>query len=234
MDNSQKNPGRRTLLKGISGAALLTSLAPHIAFSTNRFLEELELTPTMTEGPFYPDRMPLDTDNDLLVINDSLSSAVGEVTHLSGQVLSRAGIPVGNALVEIWQVDCHGAYLHSKGGNPQKPNQRDTHFQGYGRFLTDRKGRYYFRTIKPVAYPGRAPHIHFAVTINGKKVLSTQLLVRGHELNNRDQLWQAIAKPKQRELVLADFQKIPKSRIGELSAQFNLVIGHTPHEDEHG
>lgn len=233
MGNSRQKIIRRTLLKGISSTAVLATLTPHVAFASNRFLEELELTPAMTEGPFFPDRLPLDTDNDLLIINDSLSSAVGEVTHLSGRVLSRAGVPVRNALVEIWQVDCHGAYLHSNGENPNNPNQRDTHFQGYGRFLTDLKGQYYFRTIKPVAYPGRAPHIHFSVTINGRKVLSTQLLIRGHELNERDQLLRAISKPSQRDLVLADFQPIPASKIGELLARFDLIIGHTPQEAEH-
>lgn len=233
MSNDPRRLGRRTLLKGISSTAILATLSPPIACANTRFLEELELTPSMTEGPFFPDRLPLDTDNDLLIINDSLSSAVGQITHLSGRVLSRAGIPVANALVEIWQVDSHGSYLHSQGGNPQKPNQRDQHFQGYGRFLTDRQGRYYFRTIKPVAYPGRAPHIHYTVSMNGKKALSTQLLIRGHELNRHDQLLQAISKPSQRDLVLANFQPIPKSKIGEHSARFDLVIGHTPNDNEH-
>src|SRR5687767_434439 len=77
------------------------------------FAEELVRTPAQTEGPFYPDKLPLDTDNDLLIINDGITPAVGEVTWLSGRVLDARGEPVRNALVEIWQVDNNGAYLHS-------------------------------------------------------------------------------------------------------------------------
>ena len=101
--------------------------------------------PRQTEGPFYPDEMPLDTDNDLLVIGDSITPAVGEVSHLSGTVKNTKGEFVKNALVEIWQVGAKGVYLHTKDDRPG----RDENFQGYGRFLTDSKGRYYFRTVKP-------------------------------------------------------------------------------------
>ncbi|MEZ6094315.1 MAG: hypothetical protein R3C03_08740 [Pirellulaceae bacterium] len=75
--------------------------------------EELLKTASLTEGPFYPDKLPLDTDNDLLILNDALTSAVGQITHVSGRVLSTAGEPIRNAFVEIWQCDNHGAYLHS-------------------------------------------------------------------------------------------------------------------------
>ena len=101
------------------------------------FAESLmEPTPRQTEGPFYPDKMPIDTDNDLLVIGDSITPAVGEVSHLSGTILNIKGEPVKNALVEIWQVGAKGVYLHSKDNRPG----RDDKFQGYGRFLTDSKG----------------------------------------------------------------------------------------------
>src|SRR5689334_14757126 len=89
----------------------------------------------LTEGPFYPDHLPLDTDNDLLIINDSITPAVGEVTHLSGRILDVGGEPVRNALVEIWQVDGRGSYLHSRGLN-RETGKRDGNFQGYGRFCT--------------------------------------------------------------------------------------------------
>ena len=126
-------------------------------FEPGVFAEELERrppTPRLTEGPFYPDRLPLDTDNDLLVIHDAITPAVGEVTHLGGRILDAYGDPVRNALVEIWQVDHNGAYIHSGSANA---NQRDANFQGYGRFLTGSRGEYYFRTVKPVTYPGRVP-----------------------------------------------------------------------------
>src|SRR6266568_9555701 len=90
------------------------------------FAEQLIRTPAQTEGPFYPDHLPLDTDNDLLIVNDSLTSAVGEVTWLSGRILDARGEPMRNALVEIWQCDAHGVYVHSGSNGGAK---RDSHFQ---------------------------------------------------------------------------------------------------------
>src|SRR5262244_3417945 len=96
------------------------------------FADELLRTPAQTEGPFYPDKLPLDTDNDLIVINDTLTPAVGEITYLSGKILDARGNPVKNAAVEIWQCDNHGAYLHSRTGNAES---KDKNFQGFGRFV---------------------------------------------------------------------------------------------------
>src|SRR5690349_10999743 len=78
------------------------------------FAEQLLLTPNQTEGPFYPDHLPLDTDNDLIIVNDSLTPAVGEITHLSGRILDARGEPLRNVLVEIWQADNNGVYLNTK------------------------------------------------------------------------------------------------------------------------
>jgi protocatechuate 3,4-dioxygenase beta subunit len=202
------------------------------AFATpGLFAEELIATPRLTEGPFYPDKLPLDTDNDLLIINDSVTPAVGEVTHLTGRVLSPAGEPVRNAFVEIWQVDHHGAYLHSGTSNADR---RDSNFQGYGRFLTDSKGQYYFRTIKPVPYPGRTPHIHFGVSKNGQRILTTQLLINGHPQNASDGVIRSVRDPLALETIMVDFKPIPDSKIGELAANFDLVLGVTVEEDEQG
>ncbi len=191
------------------------------------FADEL-LTPKMTEGPFYPDRLPLDTDNDLLILNDSLTPAVGQITHLTGRILDQKGNPVRNAVVEIWQVDGNGVYLHSQGGDR---NQQDKNFQGFGRFTTNMKGEYYFRTVKPVPYPGRTPHIHFAVNVNNQRKLSTQMLIAGHPQNERDGLFQRIKAPALRKKLLADFKPLEGSKLNELTANFDLVIGLTP--DEH-
>jgi len=65
------------------------------------FAQKLIETATTTEGPFYPDKMPLDTDNDLLILNDAITPGVGQVPHLSGRLLSAAGQPIRNAFVEI-------------------------------------------------------------------------------------------------------------------------------------
>ncbi len=195
------------------------------------FAEELAKTAAVGEGPFYPDKLPLDTDNDLLLINDSITPAVGEITHLTGKILTQSGSPIRNAFVEIWQCDNNGAYIHSGSANR---NRNDENFQGYGRFLTDVNGNYYFRTIKPVSYPGRTPHIHFGVSLNGKRVFTTQMLVKGEKQNERDGLFRAIRDPKQRETILVDFKKIEDSKIGELRAEFEIVLGRTVEEDDDG
>ncbi len=200
------------------------------AFTTpGLFAEQLVRTPAVGEGPFYPDKLPLDTDNDLLLLNDSITPAVGEITHLSGRILSQTGQPIRNAFVEIWQVDSQGVYLHSQSANGKN---RDTNFQGYGRFLTDSSGQYYFRTIKPVQYPGRTPHIHFAVSKNGKRIFTTQMLIHGVAQNKRDGLFQRIQDPFQREAIQVEFKPVPDSKIGELAAEFDIVLGLTPNEDE--
>ncbi len=200
-------------------------------WTTSGLFAEMLTTPGMTEGPFYPDKLPLDTDNDLLVINDSTTPAVGEITHLSGKILSSSGKPMRNAFIEIWQVDNEGAYIHSGSNNA---DNRDKNFQGYGRFFTNSNGEYYFRTIKPKPYPGRTPHIHVAVSLNGNRVLTTQLLVKGEPQNERDGVFRAIRDPELRETVMADFKPIPDSPIGELAANFDIVLGRTvPDEHDH-
>ena len=189
------------------------------------FAEELVRTPRQTEGPFYPDKLPLDTDNDLLVINEGITPAVGEITHLGGRILDPSGAPIRNAIIEIWQVDNNGAYIHSADPNKSK---RDSHFQGFGRFLTSSTGEYYFRTIKPVPYPGRTPHIHVKVLKGGKELLTTQCYVKGEERNERDGIYRSIRDPKARESVTIDFSPLPDSKIGELVARFDVVLGATP------
>ena len=187
--------------------------------------ETLTLTPRQTEGPFYPDKMPLDTDNDLIIINDSLTPAVGTVAYLSGKVTDIKGKAQRNALVEIWQVDNHGIYLHSRGGSREK---LDSNFQGYGRFLTDSKGRYSFRTLKPSPYGGRTPHIHMAVSTEGKRVLTTQCYVKNEPRNQKDFILQRVKDTKARDSLVVPFNPLKDSKVGEVSARFDIVLGFTP------
>jgi protocatechuate 3,4-dioxygenase beta subunit len=213
---------RRHFLRG--GLALgLTAFT-----AAGAFAEELARTPRLTEGPFYPPKLPLDTDNDLLIVNDKITPAVGEVTHLTGRVLSPSGEPMLNAVVEIWQCDGKGVYLAQGNAN----GRADANFQGFGRFTTGTSGEYYFRTIKPVPYPGRTPHIHFKVKKGGRELLTTQLFINGHPQNRTDGVFRGLRDPLDRELVLVDFQPIKESKIGELSARFDIVLGLTPAEPE--
>jgi protocatechuate 3,4-dioxygenase, beta subunit len=219
----QTNPffTRRQFLSS-AGVAACASVA---LFTPAGFAEQLVQTPRQTEGPFYPNKMPLDTDNDLLIINDSITPAVGAVTYLSGRVLDRRGEPIRSAVVEIWQVDNNAAYLHGDSVNRDK---RDANFQGFGRFLTGSTGEYYFRTIKPVPYPGRTPHIHFAVKLKGQEKFTTQCYVKGDPGNAGDFVLNRIRDPKARQSVIVDFTPVKESRIGEMAARFDIVMGLTP------
>src|SRR4026209_2492106 len=88
---------RRFIIRAATGAFLL--------MSAEAFADELLRTPQLTEGPYYPDRLPLDTDNDLIIIGKNTTPAVGEITHLTGRVVDARGNPVKSATVEIWQCD---------------------------------------------------------------------------------------------------------------------------------
>lgn len=214
-------PSRRLFL----ASAALPLFTTRGAFAN--LLDDLTRTPPQTEGPFYPDKLPLDTDNDLIVINDGLTPGVGEITHLTGRVLDVKGNPVRNAVVEIWQCDAGGVYLHSKDSKPNAAKQ-DKNFQGFGRFATSSKGEFYFRTIKPVAYSQRpAPHIHVKVKRGGKDLLTTQFYVKDHPGNMKDGIYLGVKDAKQRAALTVDFQPLKGSKIGELTATWDVILGVT-------
>jgi protocatechuate 3,4-dioxygenase beta subunit len=212
---------RRGLLRGGLALGAMAYFTPGV------FAEQLARTPRLTEGPFYPDRPPLDTDNDLLIVNDSITPAVGEITHLTGRVLASSGEPIRGAVVEIWQVDSKGVYIHTVDSSRR---QRDTNFQGFGRCATGPKGEYCFRTIKPVPYTGRTPHIHVRVKQGGRELLTTQIFVNGHPQNRTDMVLADVSDPLDRELLLVDFKPIKESKLGELAAHFDIVVGVTPRD----
>lgn len=187
--------------------------------------EQLTITPKQTPGPFYPDKLPLDTDNDLVLINDSLTPSVGKIAYLGGRVTDIKGNPLRNATVELWQVDGNGVYLHSRGGSREK---QDSNFQGYGRFLTDSQGRYFFRTIKPSRYPGRTPHIHMSVSAKGLKKLTTQCYVKGEPQNKQDFILSRVKDKKARNSLIIPFDPVSGSKLGEVAATFDIVLGLTP------
>lgn len=180
-------------------------------------------TPAQTEGPFYPDRLPLDQDNDLTLVAGRRAPAAGEITDLTGRVVDARGTPLRGVVIEIWQVDNNGHYIHT--GDAGAGN--DANFQGFGRFETGQDGAYRFRTIKPVPYPGRTPHIHVKLHKGGRELLTTQLYVKGHALNERDGILRSIRDPGQRASVLVPFLR-SSERPGELAARFDIVLGMTP------
>lgn len=225
MNSTDVLRNRRSFIKGLGVSAAAMTL-PTFWNVPGAFAEALTLTPRQTEGPFYPDRLPLDTDNDLIIVNDSITPAVGEITHLTGKLLDAKGNPIRNAVIEIWQVDGNGVYVHSRSA----AERRDANFQGFGRFLTGTKGEYYFRTVKPVPYPGRTPHIHFKVKQRDRREFTTQCYVKGHAQNERDGIYRSIRDPQARESITVDFKPIEKSKTGDLEARFDIVLGTTPEQ----
>lgn len=213
MGNETRRASRRRVLRGLALGGVFWAVP-------GAFAEQLLRTPRQTEGPFYPDRLPLDTDNDLIVINDAVTPAVGEITRLSGRVLDVDGRPVRGAVVEIWQADSNGVYLHPGSANGAR---RDGNFQGFGRFETGESGEYRFRTIKPVPYANRTPHIHFAVRRGGEKFV-TQCYVAGEPRNERDAVLNGIGDPRSRASVIVPFVPIPDSPLAELAARFDIVL----------
>jgi protocatechuate 3,4-dioxygenase beta subunit len=211
---------RRFLRRLGAGAAFFTV--------TGAFAEALTLTPAQTEGPFYPDQLPLDTDNDLLVINDASTPGLGEVTYLSGRVLDSRGAPVRNALVEIWQADAGGIYRHTQDKDNGRQEKRDKNFQSFGRFLTGTSGEYLFRTIKPVKYPGRTPHIHFKVKRGGKELLCSQCYIQGEPENEKDSIYKELVDARARAALTIPFVAMPGAVAGELAARLDIVLGLTP------
>jgi protocatechuate 3,4-dioxygenase beta subunit len=228
MINPELILSRRGLLRGsVAFAAAMALFTPGV------FANELSVTPRLTEGPFYPDKLPLDQDNDLIIVNNSLTPAVGEITQLSGRVLDASGSPVKGVEVEIWQCDAKQVYLNTKDSGP-KAAQQDKNFQGYGRFEVSSKGEYRFRTIKPVPYPGRpAGHIHIRVRKGNQELITSQIFIAGFEGNKNDGIYREVGDAFQRELVSADFKPIKGSKTGELFAKFDIVLGRTPADADH-
>lgn len=143
-------------------------------------------TPAQTEGPFYPVVFPKDSDHDLLR-NGALNYPEGQGAWVEGSVSDLTGKPVAGAQVEIWQCDHSGHYHH-----PGDGGKADARFQGFGRVTVGADGSYRFRTLKPVAYAGRTPHIHVKVKLGARDVLTTQLYVAGDPGNSSDFLWRRL------------------------------------------
>jgi protocatechuate 3,4-dioxygenase, beta subunit len=213
-----------------SRRAFLTTIGLSVFATRSAFAKHLLSTPAMTEGPFYPDKLPLDTDNDLIINNGSSTPALGEITNLTGRVLDSEGNAIRNAVIEIWQCDANAVYINTRDSD-QKQDQRDKNFQGYGRFKVGEDGGYRFRTIKPVPYPGRpAGHIHYKITSNGRPLLTSQIFVAGFAGNERDGVFNGVRDAIDRELVTTAFTPVKDSK--ELAARFDVIVGTTPDDEK--
>jgi protocatechuate 3,4-dioxygenase beta subunit len=196
----------------MAGAATMTGTPPA--------LSALLTTAPQTRGPFYPQALPLDSDNDLVQVAGRNALARGAITNLTGRVMDARGRAVAGAHVEIWQCDANGRYHHPW---DRRDVPLDENFQGYGNFVTDDEGRYRFRTIRPVAYPGRAPHIHFAVRAPGAAPLVTQMYVAGAPENERDGILNRIRDPARRRALIVSFEPA-RTDSASLRAHFDIIL----------
>ena len=208
--------------RGLVTSAVAAGMAGFaLAGRAGEALAELVATPRQTTGPFYPVELPLDSNNDLVRVAGRPQQAAGNVFHLFGRVLDPDGRALSGAEVQIWQCDARGYYHHPR----DRGGQADPNFQGFGTAMTDADGAYRFRTIRPVAYPGRTPHIHFAVLGSEFDALVTQMYLRGEPGNERDGLFRSISDPAERESVLVAAEPAPEVEAGALAGTFDLVIG---------
>ena len=178
----------------------------------------LRPTPAQTEGPFYPTKLPADRDADLTQVAGYPQAAQGTRLYFSGRVLVRDGSPQAGATVELWQCDVFGRYHHA--GDDGSP--RDEGFQGYGAATTDGEGRFAFKTIRPVAYGGRVPHIHLKVRTAGGTALTTQVYIAGDATTGDPVLAFTSAETRQRlTMTVAPAQG---REAGALAGTFEIVM----------
>ena len=203
--------------------------------------EALTISPTVTQGPYYPlaNNIPLDKDNDLVQVNDNLTIAAGVVTYVTGRVLDSSGNPIRGALVELWHADREGDYLYSTSAT--RNAACDPNFAGFGQFLTGASGAFKFRTIKAGLYNGRTRHYHWGVTIPGQLTrITTQtgwnevaLDLNGNRWttqNSNDNVFSTVSDATQRASMLPDFTPVPGTTTGEEQTNWDYVVGQTPVE----
>jgi protocatechuate 3,4-dioxygenase, beta subunit len=206
---------RRRMIEGfVASAAGLSLLRSGVEAAA------LPTTPAQTAGPFYPQWFPADTDNDLVHVAGRSATAKGTVTLVSGRILDPDGRPVAGARVEIWQCDANGRYHYVRDERTGPPP--DENFQGYGQAMTDEGGDYHFRTIRPVPYPGRTPHIHFAVSAPGLPRFITQMYVAGEPQNERDGVLMSVRDPAARARLIVPLR--PAAEPGALAGTFDIIL----------
>ncbi|MBV9506009.1 MAG: protocatechuate 3,4-dioxygenase subunit beta [Acidobacteriia bacterium] len=177
----------------------------------SRPLIERPLTLSERTGPIDLEQRVAVDSTDFSSITPGGPRAIGQLMTASGRVLDEDGSPIAGAMIEIWQANAAGKYIHQMDRHeaPLDPN-----FTGQGRFLTDSEGRYEFRTIKPGGYPvgesdwwWRPPHIHFSIL--GPSWMShfvTQIFFPGEPLNETDLLVNGVLDPEARQRIFFEPQ----------------------------
>ena len=210
----------RDMTKGGLARRALVLAAPALLVP-GAALAALAATPGATAGPFYPVRIPSDDDADLVRVEGAAREAYGDILHLTGRVLDVGARPIVGARIEIWQCDANGVYLHP--GDRQRES-RDQGFQGFGYAIADAAGRFAFRTIVPVPYPGRTPHIHVKVLHGGRDLLTTQFYRADHPHNEPDFLFLRLGSDERRRVSMAVRSRAASPR-PTFESEIDVVIG---------
>jgi protocatechuate 3,4-dioxygenase, beta subunit len=223
---SERRNNRSTLERRFLVAGLASSIVLPLARA--QAPRPLATTPSQTLGPFYPRdpiERPDDTDADLLRVEGDRVLTKGVPLYFTGKVADRRGNAVADAVVELWQCDANAVYHHPDGG---AESRRDPNFQGYGIAKTDAGGAFHFRTIRPVAYPGRTPHIHVRVQAADGRVLATQLYLPDDPGNRADFLFKRLNAEERAALTLrfgrAAPDTHPLARATRQTARADLII----------
>lgn len=209
---------RRLLVGGAAALALATPLARAAAALA---------TPSQGKGPFYPLELPLDQDNNLVQVAGRSGIAEGAILDVFGQLRDEHGRPLAGVAIEIWQVNAFGRYHHP---HDQQDKPWDPNFQGFGRTRTDTEGAYRFRTVRPVAYPGRAPHIHFALSDSRFATFYTQMYLAGAAENEGDFLLSSVRDREARASLIVNLEPSPPAEAAQgaqLAGRFDIVLGET-------
>ncbi|MDX1400745.1 MAG: hypothetical protein R3245_02390 [Kiloniellales bacterium] len=204
---------RRSLLQG--GFGLLAA-----STAVGRAHAALFATPSQTSGPFYPVKIPLDSDNDLLKVTGQEKEANGEVLHIFGQIVNVDGQPLSDTRIEIWQCDSRGYYHHPR----DRGGQADPNFQGFGHNVSTEGGHFRFRTLVPVSYPGRTPHIHLQVITPDGRQLVTQFYIKDYPGNERDFLYRRLEGPQAKASVEMKLTPAPDLEAGSQRSDVVIVL----------
>jgi protocatechuate 3,4-dioxygenase beta subunit len=205
---------RRRRLLASAGAFAAFAAVPALA-------QAARVTPAMTEGPFYPDRLPADRDADLAKVTGRAGTAEGRLLYVSGRVLDARGRPIATAAIELWQANAHGRYIHSADTEASGP--LDPNFQGYAALATDAEGRYRIRTVLPGPYPGRTRHLHFNFG-GGRAKLTTQMFFEGERGNERDGVYRALDAGERRAATGRWTDRAPELEPQALAVSWDVVL----------
>jgi len=182
-------------VRAVSAVRVFT-LALGLMFAAPLSAQSLAPTPEQPRGPFYPRQLPAERDPDLARFEDK--AAQGALIEVSGRLLRRDGRPIAGARVELWQTNALGRYHHP---GDTGPAPLDPGFQGYGETLSGADGSFRFRTVRPATYPGRTPHLHFAVTPSGGRASNFQLYFADARENAGDFLLRDLSADERAQVV---------------------------------